>query len=219
MMEMIEQQNAIHSALKQLIDLKSKRDHSHFSLSQLARAIDMPHSILSKLTHEDPARRVSNPRVDTLSKIVDFFKRDGFEVTIDALLGKQAIKAIQEQPKRKLLIPLYFLDSDLSNRFGSFEYDGPGELENLIALVADDYIEPMFKKGSVFVVDISIKPVEGTLVAVKLPGHEKLLLRKLFMNAGKISLKLYDKDHSPLELMPSEQCQIIGAVVQVTAKT
>ena len=101
------------------------------------------------------------------------------------------------------MIPLYFLDSDLSNRFGSFEYDGPGELENLMALVADDYIEPMFKKGSVFVVDISINIVEGTLVAVKLPGHEKLVLRKFFKK----------------ELMPTEQCQIIGAVVQVIAKT
>jgi transcriptional regulator with XRE-family HTH domain len=219
MMEMTEQQNAIHSALKELIDQKSKRDHSHFSLSQLARAINMPHSILSKLTHEDPARRVSNPRIDTLSKIVDFFKRDGFDVTIDALMGKEQLKPIQEQPRRKIWIPLYFLDSDLSHKFGSFEYEGPGELENLMALVTDDYIEPMFKKGSVFVVDTSIKPVEGTLVAVRLPGHDQLLLRKLFMSKGKIALKLHDNDDAPLVLMPTQQHQIIGAVIQVIAKT
>jgi hypothetical protein len=218
MMEITEQQNAIHSALKQLIDLKSKRDHSHFSLSQLARAIDMPHSILSKLTHEDPARRVSNPRVDTLSKIVDFFKGDGFDVTIDELLAGQGIKPAQEQPKRKLLLPLYFLDADLSNKIGTFEYEGPGDVNSLIAVVTDDYIEPLFKKGSIFVVNTQGEPEEGSLVAVQLSGHDKLLIRKFFVSGGKILFKLHDQDPSPLVMMPTQQYKIVGPIIHINLK-
>lgn len=218
-MEITANHNTIHLVLKDLIEQKSKRDHSHFSLCQLAKAIDMPHSILSKLTHEDPARRVSNPRIDTLSKIVNFFKRDGFDITIDALLGGTPNKSIQEQ-NTKPRIPLYFLDSDLNHKIGTVEVeititDG----HHLLAFVSDEYIEPMFKKGSVFVVNKQGVPQDGTLVAVKLTGHEKLLIRKLCISGHKMMLKLHDMDQSPIMLLPTQPYKIIGVVVQVNAKT
>jgi hypothetical protein len=218
-MEIIENQNEIHLVLKDLIDQKSKRDHSHFNLCQLARAIDMPHSILSKLTHEDPARRVSNPRIETLSRIVNFFRRDGFDITIDELMAGPQIKTVQEQIRQPAGVPLYFLDSDLSNKIGTVEVDIAGDIKHLIAFVSDEYIEPMFKKGSVFIVNTQLKPDNETLVAVKLVGHEKLLIRKLFIAGPKLSLKLHDNDQSPLMLMPTLQYKIIGVVVQVNAKT
>ncbi|QLH41414.1 MAG: hypothetical protein HWD59_00860 [Coxiellaceae bacterium] len=64
----------LHLALKELLEKKSKRDGINFTISQLAKAIDMPHSILVKLIHPDPSKRVTNPRIDTLTKIIDFLE-------------------------------------------------------------------------------------------------------------------------------------------------
>ncbi len=64
----------IHLTLKTLMQMKSERDGINFTLYQLAKALNMPHSILSRLVHSQPSKRVNNPRIDTLSKIVDFLK-------------------------------------------------------------------------------------------------------------------------------------------------
>ncbi|OGT67603.1 MAG: hypothetical protein A3J38_10150 [Gammaproteobacteria bacterium RIFCSPHIGHO2_12_FULL_45_9] len=76
----------LHRTLRALMDQKTQRDHTPFTIYQLAKAIQMPHSILVKLMHEDPKKRVHNPRIDTLTRIVNFFKQDGFPITLDALL-------------------------------------------------------------------------------------------------------------------------------------
>lgn len=217
-MEITGHRQGIHLVLKDLIEMKSKRDRSNFSLSQLAKAIDMPHSILSKLTHDNPARRVSNPRVETLTKIVDFFKHDGFDVTVDNLLRgleHKAVIPVQEQ----IAVPLYFLDSELNHRIGTVEVDMIADPKNLIALVSDEYIEPMFKKGSVFVVNTQSKPEHGTLVAVLWPGHEKIMIRKFYVDGHKHILKLHDNDYDGLVLMPTVKYKIIGVVTQVNART
>lgn len=85
----INHNSELHTVLKDLIDLKSKRDGKIFTIYQLAKAINMPHSILVKLMHSDPTKRVNNPRIDTLTKIIDFFKSDGFSISIDDLLFGQ----------------------------------------------------------------------------------------------------------------------------------
>ena len=87
----------LHSTLRGLIDLKSQRDGVKFTVYQLAKAINMPHSILIKLIHQDPTKRVNNPRVDTLAKIVEFFKLDGFSITLDDLLFGNKEIDIQSQ--------------------------------------------------------------------------------------------------------------------------
>lgn len=75
--------NHIHSVLKYYLEQKSQRDQCAFTVFQLAKAMDMPHSILVKLMHEDPTKRVQNPRIDTLVKIVEFFRAEGFFITLD----------------------------------------------------------------------------------------------------------------------------------------
>lgn len=220
-MEHIEYNNNIHLVLKDLIDRKSKRDHSTFSLSALAKAINMPHSILSKLMHEDPSRRVSNPRLDTLCKIVHFFKKDGFNITLDELLEglkQPPLEIPSSHVAERTSVPLYFLDSDLTQKIGSVELDLQNKSGNIIAFVSDEYIPPMFKKGSTFVVDQDAEPEHNTMVAAQLPGHEKILIRKLFIAGNKLELKIHDADPSPISLMPTMQYRIIGVVTQVNAK-
>ena len=75
----------LNRALRALLDAKTQRDQTPFTVYQLAKAIEMPHSILVKLMHEDPSKRVYNPRIETLMRIVSFFQQDGFAVTLDSL--------------------------------------------------------------------------------------------------------------------------------------
>src|SRR3990167_10553215 len=78
---------SIHLVLRNLIEQKSKRDQIKFTSAQLANALSMPRSMITKLTHLDESKRVINPRIDTLLKIVEFFRSDGFNITINDLLG------------------------------------------------------------------------------------------------------------------------------------
>src|SRR6188472_954785 len=92
----------IHLTLKNLIEEKAKRDNAKFTACQLAEALGMPRSMITKLTHYDKSKRVLNPRIDTLIKIVDFFRADGFNVTLDDLIGRRT-KTINI--KHPLVIP------------------------------------------------------------------------------------------------------------------
>ena len=89
---------SIHLVLRDLIEKKSKRDKVKFTSAQLANALCMPRSMITKLTCLDESKRVINPRIDTLLKIVDFFRSDGFNITIDDLLGitKKSIIDVRE---------------------------------------------------------------------------------------------------------------------------
>lgn len=76
----------ISNSIRALIECKSKRDQTPFTIYKLAKALGMPHSVLIKLIHTDENKRVHNPRIDTLTKIVNFFKQDGFQISIDDVL-------------------------------------------------------------------------------------------------------------------------------------
>jgi len=89
----------------------------------------------------------------------------------------------------------------------------------LIALVSDEFIEPMFKKGSVFIIDTLQKPEHDNMVAAQIVGHEKILIRKLCLLGHKTLLKLHDQDPMPISLFPTMKYKIIGVVVQANAKT
>src|SRR3990167_9854928 len=109
---------SIHTELKKLIELKSQRDQIKFTAAQLAYALNMPRSMITKLTHSDLSKRVTNPRIDTLLKIVDFFKKAGFNINIDQLLGNKNLIDIQNQMSTQLItksISLFSFDSAMNN--------------------------------------------------------------------------------------------------------
>lgn len=81
---------SIHTKIKNLIVKKTKRDGIVFTPSQLANAINLNRSVISKLIHENPYKRVLNPKIDTLVKIVVFFQNDGFDITLDELVGMKS---------------------------------------------------------------------------------------------------------------------------------
>ncbi|TAK74012.1 MAG: hypothetical protein EPO11_07485 [Gammaproteobacteria bacterium] len=184
----------------------------------------MPRSMITKLIHPDESKRVLNPRVDTLLKIVEFFKTDGFNITVDDLLGvKSSSILIQDQkinPKNtQRTISLFSFDNKTKTKLGTIDIKTSIQSDNVIALLADDDIKPLFKKGSIFIVDPDATLENDTLVAVKLNQSKKIQIKKYQIQGHKRILISLESHEKPIVLMPTERHDILGAVIQINAKT
>ncbi|MGP3397539.1 hypothetical protein ACTNFI_02275 [Coxiella burnetii] len=205
--------NIIHLTLKELIEHKSRRDRSPFNIYQLAKAIQMPHSMLVKLIHKDPLKRVNNPRIDTLARIVDFFNQDGFDVTIDDLINGFKTKTIEvaTQTVRAFsvtqAIPLYSMALGLEEKIGMTEVKLTQASKNAIALFSDEDIKPIFKRGSIFIIDMELPPEHDTLIAINDKKGNKINIQKIDNNIASGKFNGMNND-----------CQIIGVVIQVNIK-
>lgn len=217
--------NKIHLTLRSLMEMKSARDGVNFTLYRLAKSLNMPHSVLLRLIHLEPSKRVNNPRIDTLYKIVEFFKLDGFNITInDLLMGFNDPDEIfiQNQPsisfnaERKL--PLYSFNSAKLDKIGEVKIKLSTQAKNLIALQSDKEIKPIFKKGSIFIIDPDARLENDNLVAVKAEKQNYILIKKIQIETKRIIMTNYDNSTDPIFLNPQLH-SIIGVVVQVNAKT
>lgn len=215
-------QITMHLALRRLIDEKSKRDNVKFTACQLAHALGMPRSIITKLTHPDKSKRVTNPRIDTLIKIIEFFKADGFNITLEELLGLET-KTINI--KNQLLsrnevanIPVYLLDKP-DKKIGQVEIKVAPKHKKLVGLCARRDMKPFFKAGSIFIVDPNAKLENDILVAIKLSDSNETQIKKYYYYKNKILLKSLDEHEKDITLMPTSSIKIIGVIVQVNANT
>lgn len=215
----------IHHTLQSLIEEKSKRDRVKFTIYQLAKALDMPHTVLLRIMHPDPSKRVSNPKIDTLAKIVAFFRADGFNITIDDLLAGLKSKAIDIQEQElepfniQMAIPLYSLDARETKKISTINIRLTKTPKNAIAFCSDENIKPMFKKGSIFIVDTNITPQNDMLVAVKLEYFNKIQIRKFLVQDNINILQSLNPEEKPIILMPTVSFKILGVVIQINAKT
>lgn len=216
----------LHLTLKALIERKTKRDGVPFSIYQLAHGLDMPRSILVRLMHPDPYKRVTNPRIDTLLKIVSFFKADGFDITLDDLLTEtqQHTVEVNEQTigtfNVQSALPLYSFDAEQHEYLGTVDIHLTSSKPQAIALRCDEDIKPMFKKGSIFILDKSQQPEDDTLVAVKIAPYKQILIRKYYIVDGhRAILKSYNPEEKDIILLPTLSYQLLGVVVQINAKT
>lgn len=213
-------QITIHLTLRKLIEEKSKRDNVKFTGCQLAHALGMPRSMITKLTHPDKTKRVTNPRIDTLIKIIEFFKTDGFNITLEDLLGLKTINVRNQLlPKNQLTtITIYSLD-ETDKKLGQIELKISTKYKNLIGLCASKDIKPFFKAGSIFIVDLNAKLETDTLVAIKLPDSNQIQIKKYFLHKNKIILKSLDENEQDIPLMPTSSIKVIGVIVHVNANT
>ncbi|HHS8316170.1 TPA: hypothetical protein ACTUNV_002623 [Legionella pneumophila] len=218
----IEQNVSIGSLIRELIEKKSERDGKTFTTYQLAKAINMPHSILVKLLHPDPTKRVNNPRIDTLIKIVNFFKSDGFSIKLDDFLYSnteidiQSIIISNELSERQ--IQVFSMDYEYKSA-GLINIRLPSHHHELIAFVSEEEIKPFFLPGSIFIIDKLIKPENENLVAAKIENYNKIVIGKLFIEGNKSQLVPLDDPNKVFQLLPTLHYQILGVIVQVNAKT
>jgi len=213
---------SIHTVLRELIDAKSKRDNIKFTSYQLASALAMPRSIITKLLHADISKRVSNPKIETLIKIIDFFREDGFNVNIDDLLNLKS-KSVDVQSQLitsndKIFSVVLYSFANMKNKIGTIEVAVSNTTKNLIALQASEDIEPFFKRGSIFIIDSEIKPTNETLIAIQLDNMEKIHIRKYVKIKNKIFLKSLANEDDII-LPSATTCKILGVIIQINART
>lgn len=217
--------NKIHLTLRTLMQMKSNRDGTKFTLYRLAKTLNMPHSVLLRLIHLEPTKRVNNPRIDTLNKIVEFFKLDGFNITVNDLLmglNDESELTIQNQQtisfNTETELPLYSFNATKLDKIGQIRIKLSTQAPNVIAFHSEEEIKPIFKKGSIFIVDPNAALERDSLVAVRIANNLKILIRKLQIEFDKILLTTYDNSIAPLILNPKLH-YILGVVIQVNAKT
>ncbi len=216
--------NKIHITIKTLMELKSERDGIAFTLYQLAKAVNMSHSVLARLLHHHPTKRVNNPRIDTLLKIVEFFKTDGFNVTVnDLLMGLSEKSEINIQTEKidsfltEVKLPLYPFDTAYPEKIGTASIKLAAIPNNAIAFLSDKALQPLFKQGSIFIVDTQLKPKKDSLVTVTLEKHSKILIKKFHIEHNKKWLKSIDNSANPV-ILELRYHSIIGVIIQINAK-
>ncbi|HGU7213391.1 TPA: hypothetical protein ACNBBG_003098 [Legionella pneumophila] len=218
----IEHNAPIGSLLRELIEKKSKRDGKAFTTYQLAKAISMPHSILVKLLHPDPTKRVNNPRIDTLIKIVNFFKSDGFAIKLDDFLyGNTEIdihSIIIPSELSEKQVQVFSMDYEFKN-LGFIDIKLPYHHQDLMAFISDEEIKPFFLPGSVFIIDKSLKQEHENLVAARIENQSKIVIGKFLMEGSKSQVVPLDDPNKAIQLLPTMHYQILGVIVQVNAKT
>jgi len=214
---------SLHLVLKDLIEEKSNRDQVKFTSSQLATALCMPRSMITKLTHPDESKRVMNPRIDTLLKIVDFFRADGFNITIDDLLGitKKSVD-VQEQNilSQSIIkkIPLYSFNAISNKKIGTIDIKTSCKSRNLLAYYTNEDIKPFFKKGSIFIIDKDQQLDDDTLVAILSKKTMEIKIKKYHIENKKQILKPLDPSDKQI-IIPNQFFEVVGVVIQVNAKT
>ena len=209
--------------IRQLIAQKAARDGSNFNISQLAKALDMPHSILVKLLHLDPAKRVTNPRIDTLVKIVDFFRQEGFGLTLDDLFsGVLSAQYVDVVPQAiggfslQKTLSVFSLAADSLESIGKVDIKLTQSACQAIAYLADCDIPPLFKAGSLFIVDPYRLPEEGMMIAVRLMPGDGVKIGKLQVSPHRRVLLAFDTQHPAIDISGAD---VLGVVIQVNAKT
>ncbi len=217
-------ENSLHIVLKNLIKQKSIRDKIDFTAYQLAKELGMPRSLITSLTHTDVKRRVNNPRISTLLKIVDFFRSDGFNITLEDLLGVKSRvididNELEFEKTTAITISIYPFSYKDNECLGTTTLQLSNHSKNIFGLFSSTDINPLFKAGSIFIIDRDLNPEDSNLVAVRLNDKSNVIIRKYQIKKNKIYLKSLDNTDSDIVLMPTTQIEILGVVIQINPKT
>jgi transcriptional regulator with XRE-family HTH domain len=209
----------IYFALQDAISRKAARDNKKITAYQLAKAIGIPHSILVKILHHDPKKRVKNPQISTLTKIIDYFQADGFNLSIDGILSGNTIEDvsvanIQKLSQRTIKKNLIVINQN-DETIGDMDIYVNSTHSNIFAILIEDQ-DFLFQSGSIFIVDRDIKLSNGTLVAIRLQG--KIYIKKLHIADECKQLVEFNNENSTIILDKTEH-QILGIVIQINANT
>ena len=211
--------NSLSAAIRDLIELKNRRDNVKFTVYKLAQEIGVDRSIIQRIINGE----IENPRLDTFFKIVNFFINDGFKINVEDILSwKSKVVDIQSQNVEEEIItnlPLYEMDI-FDKKKNTIIVTAPRLPATAIAIVTNSYLPPIFKAGSVFVVDLEAKPENENLVIVKSADNPNLFLRQFITDQkNSIILKSYEAGEPYIEMNQSSNVKVIGVVVRVNVKT
>ena len=202
--------------LSKLITAKSEYDQEKFTHRKLALALDIPPSVISRITNSDSTAKVDNPRLQTLTKIVDYFISAGFPITLEKMLTKQDIildirKSAEPSFHIKTNIPLYDKDHNLITEDFTTEINSKIKAENIIAIKHPYKLSGKTYQDALFLVDTKSKNHKDTLCLVK--EHQQ---KNVFIAQNK-STALEQRFINVVDnRIISCPASIIGVVIQIT---
>lgn len=138
----------------------------------------------------------------------------GFQDPSEIIIQNQ--QPIVFNSERKLSV--YSFNATQLDKIGQIQIKLSTQAKDLIALQSDEEIKPIFKKGSIFIIDPNAKLENDSLVAVKVEKQPHILIKKILIQTKQIILLNYDNSTTPLILNPQLH-SIVGVVVQINAKT
>jgi len=218
----IEDTNSIADTLHRLIKQKSVKDGVTFTPYQLANALNIKRSILHRLMHSDPEQRVTNPRVETLLKIVKFFRKDGFNSSLDDFLGLSDRVNVREHEisplKNMLTLPVFSINNPTNHALGSVTLKATSHSNALIALELQEVIPPIFEKGSVLIIDTEAQPCDNNLVAVITDESPAASILRYRVVDQQVTLEPIVTDEQHEQMLMNADHHILGVIIQINTK-
>lgn len=211
--------NTLGLAIADLIKQKSERDNAKFTVYKLSKATNIDSSRLHRII----AGEILSPTPVTLSKIVDFFKSDGFNISVDKLLNWDVKQINIEETgaiaTKKHTIPLVLLEN-IDIKIGTTEAElNIANANNLLAIAISTKQPPFFSPGSIFVIDQNKAPSDESLVVFKQMNNSNslpILAKYKLNNKHKESFTQLSDNKIITE---TEKYQIIGVVIHIIVKT
>lgn len=212
----------IHSVLIELINQKTQKDGKTFNGAKLAASLNLPRSSISRLIHPDANKRLTNPTLNTLIKIIDFFNNEGINITLNDFvsLKKRSID-VQEQQIQNLNtsipVPLYDIYDEYQNTSIIADVENP--FNQYKALVISNNFPPFFKKGSIFIIDQNKIPQNDNMIAIKIDNNPGIQIKKIFITQKNIKyISNLMEDNQKNALCKYKKYVIIGVVTGIITK-
>ena len=210
---------SLAEAISNLIALKSKRDNVKFTSYKLAKQIGVDRSLLQRLL----TGQIHNPRLDTIIKVIDFFVKDGFPLSLeDVIQWKSGIVSVPEQPVMEdvqVNLSLYQM-KHFGERIGNVTVSLPHHSLGRIAVLAEEDIGDFFKAGSVFIVDMMKRPEDNNMVMYRTEPN-KIIPAKFLDSGNMVRLTPCEGkgEIKPVEISTDKaKDSIIGVVIRINVK-
>lgn len=184
----------------------------------LAKKTSIPQPTLHKIL----SGKTADPRVSTLKLISEFFN-----ISLDAVIYTPpheqfdlAINGVRRQTKHIPVISWQqaveaanFLTILAPSNWEDWQI-ATVKSEQVVTLVSKISMEPKFPKGTLLMLDLNAKPVDGDLVVVHYPNTDEATLRQLFLDGPVKRLNALNQEHESDIL--NDKIRILGVIIQAT---
>lgn len=184
----------------------------------LAKKTSIPQPTLHKIL----SGKTADPRVSTLKLISEFFNisldcaiytppHEQFDLAINGV--KRQTKHIPIISWQQAVDAASFLTILTPSNWEDWQI-ATVKSEQVVSLVSKSSMEPRFSKGTLLMLDLNAKPIDGDLVVVHYPNTDEATLRQLFLDGPVKRLKTLNQEQDGDIL--DDKIRILGVIIQTT---
>lgn len=182
----------------------------------LAKRTSIPQPTLHKIL----SGKTADPRASTLKLISEFFN-----ISLDAIIytppheqfdlatngAKRQTKHIPVISWQQCVDATDFLATLTPSNWEHWQ-TATVRSEQVVSLISKNSMEPKFPKGTLLLVDLDAKPIDGDLVVVHYPNTDETTLRQLSLDGPVKRLQALSREQDSDVL--DDQTRIMGVVIQ-----